>query len=216
MLSMRNLTQEGRRGFQALLLAFITVCLTSLGPVPSLYSQGSSPSLPTPANPPAPTGMDLRWYDPIHRNQAAKQQRIEFGQKQKDVNATLGISECEREVCFLSLPLQAGWFADFGPELAGVFPVVVHFSEKGLYHIEATFPTSFFDYLEPKLSERYGATTFRNSSAEREQEVREWQADGVRIRLVKRWHYGNREEGSLSLSLEKGKPEPAAKEKLPF
>src|SRR5215207_5898818 len=125
MLSMRSLTQGGRRGFRILLLAFITVCLTSLGPVPSLYSQESSPSSPAPANSPAPTGMDLRWYDPIHRNQAAKQQRIEFGQKQKDINATLGILECEREVCFLSLPLQAGWFADFGPESVGVFPVVV-------------------------------------------------------------------------------------------
>jgi hypothetical protein len=216
MLSMRNLTQGGRSRFRALLLAFITVCLTCLGRVPSLCSQESSSSSPAFANSPAPTGMDLRWYDPVHRNQAAKQQRIEFGQKQKDVNATLGISECEREVCFLSLPLQAGWFADFGPELTGVFPVVVHFSEEGLYHIETTFPSSFFDDLEPKLSERYGATVFRNSSTERDQEVREWQAGGVRIRLVKAWHYGNREEGSLSLSLEKGRPQLPAKEKLPF
>jgi hypothetical protein len=212
MLSMRNLTQRGRR----VLLAFITVCLTSLGSVSSLYCQDPSPSSPAPANSPAPTGMDLRWYDPIHRNQAPKQQRIEFGQKQADVNATLGISECGGEVCFLSFPLQAGWFADFGPELAGVFPVVVHFSEYGLYYIETTLPTSFFDYLEPKMSERYGVTTLRNSSAERDQEVREWQTDGVRIRLTKRWHYGNREEGSLSLSLEKGRPQPPAQEKLPF
>lgn len=183
---------------------------------PMIYPQDHPPQSPAPSSSPAPTGMDLRWYDPIDRNNAPKLKRIEFGQSQKEVSANLGISDCEGKVCFLSLPLQAGWGADFGPELAGIFTVTIHFAEHGLYHIETIFPTGFFDYLEPRLSERYGAITFSNSSAERDQEVREWRAESVRIRLVKRWHHGNREEGSLSISRDGEGPKAPAGEKLPF
>ena len=143
--------------------------------------------------------------------------KAEWGVSPESLNQALGLSDCKDKVCFLSeLAAGPGWFANFGEQLEGSFPVTVLFNNNVLYLFEISFLSGHFDFLEPKLAEVYGQTSFSRSSADRDQEIREWQVGDVNLRLQKRWHMGSEERGSLTLRRVSLSPKAPESPKLPF
>jgi len=143
--------------------------------------------------------------------------KAEWGVSPESLSQALGLSDCKGKVCFLSeLATGPGWFANFGEQLAGSFPVTVLFANDALYLFEVSFLSGHFDFLEPKLAEAYGQTSFARSSPDRDQEIREWQVGDVNLRLQKRWHMGSQERGSLTLRRISLSPDAPESPKLPF